>query len=245
MTVKTMLLVQTEVLVVVAIIALFVWRYWYEPRQQTQQLMSAATEVQTPAVPVTPAPIVQPQPQAAQALSAPTRASKAAQPVVPVAKPALPSLVKNGGFAKGLEGWSYWKDGRALTNQIKVVHYDDKFRTTYVLRIENPGKKMLGVHQPVSLSSGAVYRLSAKVRSTATSDSSVIFGGRVALYLPPQPEQAIVWVTENTNWWARPLEFTNTVTGVGTVYVHMGYGNAASTGEFTEIRLEKVAGDQQ
>jgi hypothetical protein len=99
---------------------------------------------------------------------------------------------------------------------------------------------MVGVQQPVSLVSGAIYRLSAKVRSTATIDSSVIFGGRVALYLPPQPEQAIVWVTENTNWWSRPLAITNTVTGVGALYVHMGYGGVASTGEFADVTLEKV-----
>jgi len=242
MTVKTMLLVQTEVLVVVVIVALFVWRYWYEPRQQTQQLMPAPAVVQAPAAPVTP---VSPKPQPAPAVATPAAAASAPAPKVtpaaaPVVRPALPSMVKNGDFAKGLQGWSYWKDARAASNLISVVRHDDKYRTTHVLRIENPGKKMVGVQQPMALVSGAIYRLSAKVRSTATTDSSVIFGGRVALYLPPQAEQAIVWVTENTNWWGRTLEFTNTVTGVGALYVHMGYGSVASTGEFTDVRLEKV-----
>jgi hypothetical protein len=40
------------------------------------------------------------------------------------------------------------------------------------------------------------------------------------------------------------LEFTNSVTGVGALYVHMGYGNVASTGDFADIRLEKVIGDK-
>jgi len=242
MTVKTMLLVQAEVLVVVAIVALFVWRYWYEPRQQTQQLMAVATAVPTPAAPVTSGPAAPPKPQPAPAV--PTPAPKSAQPAAPAAASTPTSLVKNGDFTQGMQNWSYWKNGREATNQIKVVRYDDKYRTTYVLLIANPQKKLVGVQQPVSLVSGVVYRLSAKVRSTATIDSSVIFGGRVALYLPPQQEQAIVWVTENTNWWARPLQFTNTVTGVGALYVHMGYGNAASTGEFSEIQLEKIAGSK-
>ncbi|MCX7003226.1 MAG: hypothetical protein NTV22_08135 [bacterium] len=245
MTVKTMLLVQTEVLVVVVIVALFVWRYWYEPRQQTQQLMPAPAEVQAPAAPVTSAPVVPPKPQPAPAVAtpaatAPAPAPKAKPAAAPVAKPALLSMVKNGDFAKGLQGWSYWKDARVSSNLISVVRHDDKYRTTHVLQIENPDKKMMGVQQPVALVSGTIYRLSAKVRSTATIDSSVIFGGRVALYLPPQAEQAIVWVTENTNWWGRTLEFTNTVTGVGALYVHMGYGSVASTGEFAGVALEKV-----
>lgn len=42
------------------------------------------------------------------------------------------------------------------------------------------------------------------------------------LHLPPQAEQEIVWVTENTNWWERTLEVTNTVTGVSSLYMHMG-----------------------
>jgi hypothetical protein len=35
--------------------------------------------------------------------------------------------------------------------------------------------------------------------------------------------------------------FTNQVTGMAVVYVHMGYGKVASTGEFSDVRLERIA----
>jgi hypothetical protein len=247
MTVKTLLLVQAEVVVVVAVVALFVWRYWWEPQRQEALLSAgpaAAPAVQAP-VPVPPAAAPAVSKPAAPVAVKPTT-PKPAAPVAP-AVPATPkpaNVVRNGDFAKGLDSWSFWKDGRELTNLITVMRHDDKYRTTFVLRIKNPDKKMAGIQQPVSLVSGAVYRLGAKVRSTATINSSIIFGGRVALFLPPQPEQSITWVTENTNWWTRTLEFTNSVTGVGALYVHMGYGNVASTGDFADIRLEKVIGDK-
>jgi hypothetical protein len=228
MTVKTLLLVQTEVLVVAAIVALFLWRYWWEPQQHKPQLPVPPAAVQAPlAAPAAPVAAV-PSPKSS--------------PLVPSPAAAAPlALVKNGDFVKELAGWSGWKDGRSLTNLITVVRHDDQYRTTHVLRLENPDKKIMGVQQPVSLVSGAVYRLSAKARSTATISSDIISGGRVALYLPPQPEHAITWVTENTNWWARTLTFTNAVTGVGALYVHMGYGNVASTGEFAQVALDMVS----
>jgi hypothetical protein len=36
------------------------------------------------------------------------------------------------------------------------------------------------------------------------------------------------------------LVFTNQVTGTAVVYVHLGYGKVATTGEFGAIRLERV-----
>jgi len=67
------------------------------------------------------------------------------------------------------------------------------------------------VKQNVPLVSGVVYRLSAAARSVATNASEIIFGGRVALFLPPQPEQQIVWMSEYNNWWPKSLVFTNQV----------------------------------
>ncbi|MCX7001950.1 MAG: hypothetical protein NTV22_01605 [bacterium] len=50
----------------------------------------------------------------------------------------------------------------------------------------------------------------------------VLFGGRVALFRPPQPEQQIVWMSEYNNWLRKELVFTNQVTGTAVVYVHLG-----------------------
>ncbi len=48
-------------------------------------------------------------------------------------------------------------------------------------------------------------------------------------------------MSECTDWWRRQVEFTNQVTGTAVVYVHLGYGKVASTGEFSDIRLERIA----
>ncbi len=47
-------------------------------------------------------------------------------------------------------------------------------------------------------------------------------------------------MSEYNQGWRKELILTNQVTGMATVYVHMGYGNVASTGEFSDIRLEKM-----
>ena len=107
------------------------------------------------------------------------------------------------------------------------------------VRIENGGGEMIGVQQVVRVVSGGVYRLSASVRSVATNDSSVMFGGRVACYMAGQKERELVWMSEYNYWWRKELVFTNeTFDGAAVVYAHMGYGRFASTGEFTDIRLE-------
>jgi len=38
----------------------------------------------------------------------------------------------------------------------------------------------------------------------------------------------------------KELIFTNQVSGIAIVYVHMGYGNVASTGEFANISLKRI-----
>ena len=47
-------------------------------------------------------------------------------------------------------------------------------------------------------------------------------------------------MSEYNHWWKKDLIFTNQVSGIATLYVHMGYGGVASTGEFTNIRLELI-----
>ena len=66
------------------------------------------------------------------------------------------------------------------------------------------------------------------------------FGGRLAAYLPSQREQQIVWLSVRTNWLQQSVVFTNLCDGKAVVVVHLGYGEAAATGEFYEIRLERV-----
>ena len=101
-------------------------------------------------------------------------------------------------------------------------------------------KKLVGIQQRVHVVSNAVYKLSGIARSLG-NDKSKIFGGRIGFYLPPQKEKQIVWMSEHDKWWKKELVFTNNITGTAIVYVHMGYGNVASTGEFTNIRLEKLS----
>ena len=151
------------------------------------------------------------------------------------------NLLRNGDF-EGLAGWSYWEGARAATNLVEVRELD-AFRNMGFrgcVRIANPGGMMVGVQQTVGLASGAVYRLSAAARSVATNASEVLFGGRVAVFLPPQAERELVWMSEYNRWWQKELVFTNEVTGAAVVYVHLGYGKVATTGEFSSIRLERI-----
>ncbi|MCX7847450.1 MAG: hypothetical protein N2595_05440, partial [bacterium] len=56
-----------------------------------------------------------------------------------------------------------------------------------------------------------------------------------------QPEVQLVWMSEYNYWWPKEVVFTNKdYDGAAVVYAHMGYGKFASTGEFTNIRLEEV-----
>jgi|GEM_PF-3190705 len=100
-------------------------------------------------------------------------------------------------------------------------------------------KKLVGIRQRVRVVSNAVYKLSGIARPTVAKNNKIIFGGRIAFWLPPQKEKQIVWMSEYNKWWKKELIFTNQVTGMATIYVHMGYGGVASTGEFTNIFLEK------
>jgi hypothetical protein len=150
--------------------------------------------------------------------------------------PAAGNLVRNPQFLTGLQAWLPWHAPQA-TNTTTVL--PDAAHGGAV-RIANPDAAMPGIQQLIPLRTGSVYRLSAMARALGNNPAA-IFGGRVALWLPPQPEVQLVWLTENTAWTARTTIFTNTVTGAACVYLHMGYGNVASTGEFTAVQLEEIA----
>jgi hypothetical protein len=170
--------------------------------------------------------------------------TSAAPATAPQLLPAAMSLLANGNFAQGLSHWSWWGAAEQHSNQLRVTLDVAGGATAGVLRIENPHALMQGVKQHVPLVSGAVYRLCASARSVTTTSAEALFGGRVALFLPPQPEQQLVWMNDYAAWWPKELVFTNQVTGMAVVYVHLGYGKATTTGEFSAIRLERVAGGE-
>jgi len=151
-------------------------------------------------------------------------------------------LLINGNFADGLTGWMPWRAAAVHSNDISVVSAAGKvFGARHALRIENPRAELTGIQQLVRVESGVTYRLSAHVRSVATSDSKKIFGGRIAVYLPPQPEHELIWMSEHNKWWRKECIFDNRVSGVACIYVHLGYGNIATTGLFSAISLEPLA----
>jgi len=150
------------------------------------------------------------------------------------------NLLKNGKFGDGMKGWHLWQNAKNTPGNIKVVEVDNNNNFSSALKIDNPDKKLLGISQVATLTSGAVYRLSARVRSLGNNKSK-IFGGRIAIYLPPQKEKQIVWMSEYNEFWKKELIFTNQVTGPATVYIHLGYGGVATTGEFAWIELEEMS----
>jgi hypothetical protein len=144
------------------------------------------------------------------------------------------NLVQNGGFAAGLSHWDRWAAAATETNRAAVVKE--------CVRIAATTQMQAGVKQHLmsAVSSGQVLRLSAVARCVGPADPRSILGGRVAFVLPPQPEQDIKWFTQRDMWMKESLVFTNRVTGMGIVLVHLGYGSIASTAEFSDVRLERV-----
>jgi|GEM_PF-1270798 len=251
MTIRTLLFIEFQVLIVVVIAGLFVWRYWIQPKQVEAQRMAQVVQAPPPAAAPAPgAPAVAsgsapatPVPPGAPAAPVPAVSVAPGAPAVSAPTPApagRTSLLKNGNFSEGLANWSLWRDAKIYSNSVSIISVPGPSGARAALRIENPHKAQIGVQQLARVTSGSVYRLSAAVRSVAGHDTNVIFGGRVAFYLQPQREQEIVWMTEYNQWWRRELVFTNLVDGVATVYAHLGYGNVATTGEFTDIVLEKL-----
>lgn len=152
------------------------------------------------------------------------------------------NLLRNGTFVQGLSRWEPWQHARQNTNMLAVMTYPGAQGPYRALRITNYGGGLAGVQQLVRVVSGEVYQLRAACRSMHTNDSRILFGGRVAFYHPPERERQLVWTTEFNDWWTRSCVFTAEASGVGVVLVHMGYGSVASTGEFTDVRLEHLVG---
>jgi len=158
--------------------------------------------------------------------------------VLPTSKKMFPNLLKNGDFRNGMQHWHVRSQPRTPGHSIAIVQAD-KF--AQAVRIENPEAKIVGVEQRVKMSPG-VYRLSARGRSVATHNNDIIFGGEVVLQLPLQRRNRLLWMSEYDRWLPRHLVFTNRIVGEARIWARMGYGKVGSTGEFTDIRLERICG---
>ncbi|MCX7846950.1 MAG: hypothetical protein N2595_02815 [bacterium] len=143
--------------------------------------------------------------------------------------------VRNGDFREGLQHWSVMGE----KGNIRVVRGGGWGEPQTWLRIENPKAQIIGVRQDVAVVSGAVYRLSGRVRSCA-GHAPVLFGARVCWEARPLPPHQLIWMTEYNHWWEKDLVITSDVGGIIQIEATMGYGGVPSTGEFTDIRLVLV-----
>jgi len=144
------------------------------------------------------------------------------------------NLVANSMFQSGSTGWTLWCHSVELPDTVEFIDN--------AVRVFNPhgDGKLVGVQQTINIKSGTLYRLSGRARSLLTNDSAIGFGARLACYIPGAKEHQIVWMSEYNNWLQKSITFTNYVEGTATIYVHLGYGNIQSTGDFTKIVLEPL-----
>jgi len=91
-------------------------------------------------------------------------------------------LLKNGKFEQRFSSWKPWQSARNSSNLLSIISIRDVAGCRNALRIENPGAKLIGLQQLVKVSSGKVYRISGSCRSTATSNSKILFGGRIGFW---------------------------------------------------------------
>lgn len=158
---------------------------------------------------------------------------KPAAPTVPENDdfPARANVVKNGAFEKGLGSWRYWRmkeeDGKKfLRTENGVLYLHGQLNT------------LMGVAQTVDLSSGAVYRMSAKVRDMSPpKEGKAFLGARLALNVPGHKEQQVVWLYSNSDWKESNLTFTNAFTGKATLFFHTGYTTNTSHCAVKDIAL--------
>lgn len=131
--------------------------------------------------------------------------------------------------------WKLWRNGNIYTNQIILSQTNNQ----QIILIENPQAKLIGVSQSIPVHSGKIYQISGEARSGG-SDKTKIFGGRIGFNLIGQNEKQIIWMMDNNTWTKNSLIFTNSVSGIATLFVHLGYGNISQTGEFKNISLKEL-----
>ena len=155
---------------------------------------------------------------------------------------ARPNMLANGDFGAGLAAWSPWSDAIKCPDVVRCVEITNANGLAHGIVIGNSKGAMVGLKQVVPLESGAVYRLSAVVRAPRGKfEASRMLGARLSCFVPDQPEYDTVWLFDDCDEWTeQEVVFTNAGTQPATVLLHMGYGAAKATGEFADVRLEKV-----
>ena len=143
-------------------------------------------------------------------------------------------LVANGRFKKQLKAWNYWQNAKTQTNNIVLLRDEEG------VRILNPEKKLIGLAQTINIKSGTVYRLEGKARCQ-DEERPPYWGARLALFAKGQKEIQVIWSKASPDWMSKSIVFTNRVEGTGVIFIHMGYGQNASSGDFTDIRLFPVS----
>lgn len=142
---------------------------------------------------------------------------------------------RNGGFKDGLKGWNYWQiQAQEGSNLIFLA----EGKEPYAVIKGKSGGKLMGLSQAVNVSSGAVYRLRATVKSKEYAEKT-LFGARVALYAPGVKERQLVWTYATKDWEKKELVFTNVFTGAATLYFHTGYTTNSCEAFFKDISLTK------
>ena len=166
---------------------------------------------------------------------APVKESKPSAPVaIADSDDFLPSqsLVRNGSFKDGFKGWRYW-GGLSEEKGKELVKIEEEG-----LSLHGQLNKMMGIAQTVKITSGAVYQISAKVRSAdQKAEKKTFMGARLALNAPGQKELQLIWLYKNWEWEEKSLVFTNRVTGMATLFFHTGYTTNAATCLVKDISL--------
>lgn len=142
----------------------------------------------------------------------------------------------NGDFNDGTKGWDFWHvSGTEASNLIERTSGD--YGSCVVVKGQ-PGGRLMGMSQAVGVVSGAVYRMSANVKSQDAKDKG-FFGARVAFYAPGQKEHQLLWTYATKDWEEKSLVFTNNYSGKATFFFHTGYTTNACTAMFKDLSLIK------
>ncbi|MCX7002801.1 MAG: carbohydrate binding domain-containing protein [bacterium] len=125
------------------------------------------------------------------------------------------NILQNSDFVYGLQQWGAWGAAADKTNLVST--------SPRCVRIENPDATMPGIKQHVAINmiSGAVYRLSGAARYVGVPDPGKIMGARVTVWLPPQPEYDITWLTQRDAWMRVERTFTNQVNGAAVADIRL------------------------
>lgn len=150
--------------------------------------------------------------------------------------PARNTCSFNGDFDDGTKGWDFWHvSGTEASNLIERASGD--YGSCVVVKGQ-PGGRLMGMSQAVSVVSGAVYRMSANVKSRDVKEKG-FFGARVAFYAPGQKEHQLLWTYATKDWEEKSLSFTNNYSGKATLFFHTGYTTNACTAMFKDLSLIK------